>query len=111
MKQYLLPLLAAALLASGCASSPSTPSATAPAKPAVTAEQANAAIAAAEKSQAAAAKVGYEWRDTGKMIEEAKKAAAASEFDKALKLATQAEHEGNLAVKQHAIEVERLSKK
>ncbi|HEY0719955.1 MAG TPA: SoxXA-binding protein [Gammaproteobacteria bacterium] len=116
MKKYLLPVCAAALLASGCASSPtaSAPAATAPAastpaKPTATAEQASAAIAAAESSQAEAAKVGYEWRDTGALIEDAKKAAADNDFDRAVALATKAEHQGKLAVAQHAMEAKRLS--
>ncbi|HEY0634196.1 MAG TPA: SoxXA-binding protein [Gammaproteobacteria bacterium] len=116
MKKYLLPLLASALLASGCASSPttsssaaSTPTASVPAKSTATAQQASAAIAAAEQRQAQAAKAGYEWRDTGKLIEEAKKAAAASDFDSAVALATRAEHQGALALKQQASELQRLN--
>lgn len=117
MKHYLLPLLAATLLASGCASSP------APVKPAaaqapaasvevsaVQVEKAKAAIAAAEKSRDAAAASGFEWRDTSAMIEDAKKAAAEGEFDKAIKLAGQAERQGAIAAKQAAIEAERVSK-
>lgn len=116
MNRYLLPLFATALLASGCASTPApakaTPdaAATTSAISAVQAEQAKAAIAAAEKSRDQAAAVGFEWRDIGDLIEEAKKASAANDFDKAIKLAGQAERQGALAVKQAAIETERVSK-
>jgi len=117
MNRYLLPLFAAALLASGCASTPAPAKATpeaaaakASAVSAVQAEQAKAAIAAAEKSRDQATAVGFEWRDTGDLIEEAKNAFAANDFDKATKLAGQAERQGALAVKQAAIETERVSK-
>lgn len=118
MKQYLLPLLAAAtLIASGCASTPASttkaaataaPAASAPAAAVVSAaeaEKAKAAIAAAEKSRDAAAAVGFEWRDTSELIGDAKKALAANDSDKAIKLAGEAERQGELAVKQHAIEM------
>src|SRR5512139_3894150 len=120
MKRYLLPLFAAAAFASGCASSPApakasaststAPAAGAPAVSAAKAEEAKNAIAAAEKSREQAAAAGYEWRDTESLIENAKKAAAANDFDKAIKLAGQAERQGALAVKQAAIENERISK-
>ena len=120
MKRYLLPLLAATLLASGCASTPAptTKAAAAPQAPvakvdtssAIQEENAKAAIAAAEKSRAAAAAVGFEWRDTSQLIDDAKKSLAEKEFDKAIKLANQAERQGAIAVKQSAIESERLSK-
>lgn len=117
MNRYLLPLLAATLLASGCASSPTPTKAEAPAPKATVsvdqtdkANKAKAAIAAAEKSRDAAAAAGFEWRDTSKMIEDAKKAAAANEYDEAIQLAGEAEREGALAVKQSAIEAERVSK-
>ncbi len=123
MNRYLLPLFAAALLATGCANT--APKASAPASDAsaanaaaateaaaqaAKAEQAKAAIAAAEKSEAQAAASGFEWRDTGDLISEAKKAAAATDFDTAIKLAGQAERQGALAVKQAATETERVSK-
>jgi hypothetical protein len=119
MKRYLLPLLAATILASGCASSPA-PSKTAATQAqapaakvdvsAVQAENAKTAIAAAEKSRNAATASGFEWRDTSTMIDDAKKAAAAGEFDKAIKLAGQAERQGAIAAKQSTIEAERVSK-
>ena len=93
MQKSLLALAAVALLTVGCATKPSAP--------ATTADAAAAAIAAAEKSAHAAAAVGYEWRDTGKMIDEAKKAAEEKDYSKAVKLANQAERQGELAVAQH----------
>ena len=118
MNRYLLPLLAATLITSGCASAPApTAKATATEAPAVKvdtsaiqAEKAKAAIAAAEKSRDAAAASGFEWRDTSKLIEDAKKAATENDFDKAIQLAGQAERQGALAVRQKAIETERVSK-
>lgn len=117
MNRYLLPLFAATLIASGCASAPATTKAAATetpvAKAAISAaekEKANAAIAAAEKSRDAAAAAGYEWRDTSEMIADAKKALAEGDADKAIALANSAEHQGVLAVKQKAIEEQRVGK-
>lgn len=116
MKHYLLPLLAATVIASGCASTPDTKAAAAEASTAsaavstAQAEQAKAAIAAAEKGRDAAAASGFEWRDTSKMIDDAKKAAAANEYDKAISLAGTAERQAAIAVKQKAIEEQRVSK-
>lgn len=94
MRMNLLVLATIALLGSGCASQPSQ-------KPA-TAETANAAIAAAEASRSKADAVGYEWRDTAAMIDEAKKAMEAKNYAKAIELAGTAEQQGKLAVAQHA---------
>lgn len=57
---------------------------------------AEAAIAAAVKAQKAAAAVGGEWRDTGKIIKKAKKAAEEGNFGNAAKLAKKAEQQGML---------------
>jgi hypothetical protein len=102
MRKTILALAAATLLGAGCA--------TQTAKPA-DAGQAAAAIAAAEASRAAAAAVGYEWRDTAKMIEDAKKAVEEKDFDKAVKLAKQAEKQGKNAVAQHQQQVEAVKGK
>lgn len=102
MRKIILALAAATLLGAGCA--------TQTAKPA-DAEQAAAAIAAAESSRAAAAAVGYEWRDTAKMIEDAKKAVEEKDFDKAVKLAKQAERQGQAAVAQHKQQIEAVNRK
>lgn len=121
-KPLLITLLAAAAFAAGCASTPApapapqqskAPEQAAPAAPVQTntAAQAQEAIAAAEKSRDQAKAVGYEWRDTSEMIDDAKKAATAGEFDKAVKLAKAAAREGELAVKQQAIEAEKMAAK
>lgn len=102
MKKPLLTLFASALLAAGCASQP--------AAPAATAEQAAAAIAAAQKSADQAAAVDNEWRDTGKLIKEAKEAEQAKDYAKAVKLADKADQQGQVAVAQHAHEVEYFKK-
>lgn len=98
MRNSILALAALTLLATGCATQPAT-------KPA-DAAQASAAIAAAEASRSKADAVGYEWRDTAAMIEEAKKAAEAKDYTKAIELATKAEKQGNSAVAQHSQQVE-----
>jgi len=103
MNRLLLPLFAAVLLAGAA-------NATAEEAQSSKAEEAKAAIAAAEKSESEAAASGFEWRDTGTLIQEAKKAEAANDFDKAITLAGQAERQGALAVKQAATETERFKK-
>ncbi len=59
-----------------------------------------AAIAAAEAARSEAAKVGFEWRDTAQLIEEAKKAASEGDAAKAVALAQQAQRQSENAVKQ-----------
>jgi len=59
-----------------------------------------AAIEAAEAAQKAASKVGFEWRDTAKLIKSAKKALEAGEKEKAIKLANSAKLQGEMGVKQ-----------
>lgn len=66
------------------------------------ADDAAQAIAAAETSRQQAAAVGYEWRDTGKFIAEAKKAADDKNYEHAVALAKKAEHQSINAVKQQA---------
>jgi len=82
-----------ALLASACATT-QTAQAPAFASPAE-------AIAAAEAAASQAAAVGYEWRDTSKLIADAKKAEAAKDSAKAMELAVLALHQGENALKQH----------
>ena len=67
------------------------------------------AIASAEKARKSAAEVGYEWRDTGKMIKQAKQLAANGKSDEAIKLARTAEEQGNSALKQYRSELNRYS--
>lgn len=66
------------------------------------ADDAARAIAAAEASRQQAAAVGYEWRDTGKVIAAAKKAAEAQKYGQAVTLAEKAERQSVYAVKQQA---------
>ncbi len=61
---------------------------------------ADSAIAAAKSAQKAAAEAGGEWRDTGKIIEKAEKAAADGNFGTAMKLAEQAKDQGMLGKEQ-----------
>jgi len=79
------------LLLAACASNGGTTAA---------ADDARQAIAAAEAARAKAASVGYEWRDTHKMIKAAQKAVDAHEYDKAVSLAGKAERQSINAVKQ-----------
>lgn len=85
------------LLLSACASNGTT---------AAGPDDAAAAIAAAEAARSQAATLGYEWRDTGAMIAQAKKAVEAKEFSKAVSLAAAAERQSVYAVKQQADQAE-----
>lgn len=60
------------------------------------ADAAGDAIAAAKAAQKAAASVGGEWRDTGKIIKAAEEAAAAGDTEKAIELANKAKTQGEL---------------
>ncbi len=55
-----------------------------------------AAVAAQQK----AASVSGEWRDTAKMLKQAKKKAEEGDFEGAIKLAKQAEHQGHRGYEQ-----------
>ena len=55
-----------------------------------------AATEAAKAAQKAAAEVGGEWRDIGKFLKKSEEAAAAGDFEKAVKLAKKAEEQGKL---------------
>ena len=57
---------------------------------------AEAAIGAAIDTQQAAAAVGGEWRDTGKLIDKAKQAVATGDYNAAQMLAQKAETQGKL---------------
>ncbi len=91
MQRFLTPLALAFALAftSACA--------TASVKPA----DVQAAISAAKAAQKKAASVGYEWRDTGKMIKKAEALAKKGELEKAMKLAEMAKFQGEMAYKQY----------
>jgi nucleoid-associated protein YgaU len=73
-----------------------------------TAEDAAAAIAAAKSANAKAAEENYEWRDTGKIIEQAEKAMKEGTYDEAVKLANKARRQAENAVNQKYSELERL---
>ncbi len=66
------------------------------------------AIADAKAANAQAKKVGFEWRDTGKMIKNAEKALADGDDAKAIKLANQAEQQAKDAQAQAATENQRF---
>ena len=70
--------------------------------PALAADQAgfDEAYAAAVVAQQKAASVSGEWRDIAKMLEEAKKKAEEGDFEGAIKLAKQAEHQGHRGYEQ-----------
>ncbi len=59
-----------------------------------------AAVEKADASRKKAASVGGEWRDTGKMIKQAKAAAKKGDYNKALKLANTAYRQGELGYQQ-----------
>ena len=58
------------------------------------------AISAAEQANAKAASVGHEWRDTAKLLKQAKDALAKGDSQQAVKLAEQARLFGEAGVKQ-----------
>jgi hypothetical protein len=68
--------------------------------------KADEAIAAAEWARKKAASVGGEWRDTAEMIKDAEAAVKTGEFDKAIKLATKAKHQGELGYAQAMAEAD-----
>ncbi len=59
-----------------------------------------ATVEKADASRKKAASVGGEWRDTGKMIKQAKAAAKKGDYEKALKLANTAYRQGELGYQQ-----------
>jgi hypothetical protein len=60
----------------------------------------NASYEAAEAARKQAASMNYEWRDTGKMLKQAKEAAAKGDYETAERLANKAEMHGKMAVAQ-----------
>jgi len=63
-------------------------------------EDYNAAVADAKKSLKTADKANFEWRDSGKILKNADKAAKAGDFSVATKLANKAKRQGDLALVQ-----------
>lgn len=91
-----LPVLAATALLSFSLTACATDSTT---KPAASAGP-EAAISAANAANKDAKSVGYEWRDTGKMIKKAEKLAKEGKAGEAVKLAKKAEMQGKAAQQQ-----------
>ncbi len=60
----------------------------------------NTALIAANKSLKAAAHANYVWRDSGKILKKAAKAAKKGDFKTAVKLANKAKRQGDMAVAQ-----------
>ena len=67
---------------------------------------AEAAIAAAEAARKAAADLHYEWNTTAPLIDEARAAMTAGDFDKAVDLAEKAKFQGDAAVAQARLQSE-----
>lgn len=114
-KTELLKLTAVALLSSGLVVGCASDSTEEPA-PATEAAQecptaaAKNAIYSAKIKLARAEKLGYAWRDTGKMIADAEKAAAECDSETAIALANQAAEQAEDAIAQHNAEAERYAK-
>jgi hypothetical protein len=86
-------LLSVILLAGGCANAGETTTASGGDDP-------QAAIEAAIQAQKKAASVGHEWRDTQKLIDEAKEAAKKGDSAEAIKKANKAKKQGEMAYQQ-----------
>jgi starvation-inducible outer membrane lipoprotein len=69
--------------------------------PTKTLDEANMAIKSAMAANGKAKKMYVEWRDTGKVLKEARAAKGKGKFDEAVKLAGKAERQAINAVKQH----------
>lgn len=67
------------------------------------------AIAAAKEANQRAQAVGYEWRDTAKMIGEAEKALSDGKYDDAIKLANKARKQAENAIAQKQAEDARIA--
>ncbi|TDY01740.1 DUF4398 domain-containing protein [Thiohalophilus thiocyanatoxydans] len=89
MKKIAIMAMTAALTLAACATGPS-----------MSEQDANNAISAAKSELNKAKNVNYAWRDTGKMIKAAEKAAKEGEYEKAVDLANEAEKQSELAQKQ-----------
>lgn len=84
-------LILASILLSGCAGY---------GKPAATEEGYAAALANAKKSLKIAKSANFEWRDSGKLLKKAAKAAKKGDFEAATKKAKKADRQGQLALAQ-----------
>jgi nucleoid-associated protein YgaU len=112
-KTELLKLAAVALISSGlvvgCASTEEPAPTPEPTQECPTAAAKNA-IYSAKIKLARAEKLGYSWRDTGKMIQDAEKAAAECDSEKAIALANKAAEQAEDAIAQAQAEAERYAK-
>lgn len=90
MKKIAVLFAAAALTLGACASS----------GPSHNENDALSAITAAEQQKKLAAKAGFEWRDTGKLIKKAKAALKKGDYDTAVKLANKAKRQSEHALEQ-----------
>ena len=88
-------LLLTSGLSVGCTSQPEKPSMS---------PEAASAISGAKAANKKAKAVGYEWRDTGKLLKKAEAAAKSGDNEKAVKLANKAKSEAMMAVKQAELE-------
>ncbi len=114
MKKVLFVAALAALIAgiSGCNTQTAKADAPAKAETAVAAAPSgsgqagyDAAVAAAKAEIKKASSAGGEWRDTGKLMKKADKAASKGDFDKAIKLADKARVQAVLGQEQAASQV------
>ncbi len=71
---------------------------------------ADKAISNAESARQAAIQVGYEWRDTAKLIKQAKELAKAGKTEQAMALAKKAEQQSLNAVAQYQSEKQRFGR-
>lgn len=83
-------------LLSGCASYGTSDNTVAP-----TMAGYNSALADAKKSIKAATQANYVWRDSGKILKKADKAAKKGDFETAIKLAQKAKRQGDMALAQY----------
>ncbi len=74
-----------------------------PEKPSMSPEAASAIKSAHDANKKAKA-VGYEWRDTGKLLKKAEAAAKKGDNESAIKMANKAKSEAMMAVKQQQME-------
>jgi len=86
-------LALAGMLISGCANSGATVE-----KSSASLETYQSALSAAKAAIKSAKNADYEWRDSGKLLKKAAKAAKAGDFETAIKLTQKAERQGKLAL-------------
>ena len=67
---------------------------------AATVDEFNAAFADANETRKMANSLGYEWRDTAKILKQAAEAAQQGDLDKAMELVAQAKFQGETAISQ-----------